>query len=86
MAPDPEDELTAELTERSDGNFMYLVHVLPELASGRLDLRANGPGEGLALPQGLRGYYEQHWRSMKSGDERSSAVGSAPCCASWQPP
>jgi hypothetical protein len=63
------DELTAELTQRSDGNFMYLVHVLPDLASGRLDLRVNGPGEGLELPQGLRGYYEQHWRSMKSSDE-----------------
>jgi hypothetical protein len=63
------EELTAGVTRRSDGNFMYLVHVLPDLASGRLDLRANGPEEGLALPQGLRGYYEQHWRSMKSSDE-----------------
>ena len=63
------EELTDEVTERSDGNFMYLVHVLPDLASGRLDLRADGTAEGLVLPRGLRGYYEQHWRSMKSGDE-----------------
>jgi hypothetical protein len=63
------EDLIAQVTERSDGNFMYLVHVLPDLASGRLDLQANGPEEGLALPQGLQGYYDQHWRSMKSSDE-----------------
>jgi hypothetical protein len=63
------EDLTAEVTRRSDGNFMYLVHVLPDLASGRLELRADGVEAALQLPHGLRGYYEQHWRSMKSEDE-----------------
>jgi len=62
------EELTAEVTRSSEGNFMYLVHVLPDLASGKLDLRSDRTAEPL-LPQGLRGYYEQHWRTMKSSDE-----------------
>jgi hypothetical protein len=51
---------------RSEGNFMYLVHVLPEIARGKL-----GPdeGEGMgALPRGLKGYYQRHWRDMKDAD------------------
>jgi hypothetical protein len=62
------EELAAEVTRSCEGNFMYLVHVLPDLVSGRLDLRP-GAAAGAALPQGLRGYYEQHWRTMKSADE-----------------
>lgn len=56
-------ELEREIWERSEGNFMYLRHVLPELAEGTF-------GEG-QLPQGLVGYYEGHWRRMKrhSGDQ-----------------
>jgi hypothetical protein len=51
---------------RSEGNFMYLVHVLPEIARGKL-----GPDEGegmAALPRGLKGYYKRHWRDMKDAD------------------
>ena len=56
----------AELTQLSEGNFMYLVHVLPELAAGRLTREtAGGIGE---LPRGLTGYYKRHWRDMKDAD------------------
>ena len=51
------EELTAEVTRRSEGNFMYLVHVLPDLAS---DVSGSGRAEAAqdaaVLPQGLRGY------------------------------
>jgi TIR domain len=48
-----------EIVRLSEGNFMYLRHVLPEIAAGRyenLDIQA--------LPKGLEGYYEDHWRRM----------------------
>lgn len=50
------------MRDKSEGNFMYLRYVLPELehlsgAYNNLDV--------MALPQGLRNYYEDHWRRMK---------------------
>lgn len=48
------------MSEKSDGNFMYLRHVLPEIEEG--------PYKNLALkelPKGLQNYYEDHWRRMK---------------------
>jgi len=51
------------LVEKSEGNFMYLRYVLPEIERGTYADR------GLAaLPQGLRNYYEQHWRRMRGED------------------
>ncbi|MEU7576298.1 hypothetical protein AB0B50_01655 [Streptomyces sp. NPDC041068] len=47
------------LAEKSEGNFMYLRHVLPELSGGLysdLDIQQ--------LPHGLENYYESHWRLM----------------------
>jgi hypothetical protein len=55
-----------EITALSEGNFMYLVHVLPEIARGQLSQDAVG-GIG-ALPRGLKGYYQRHWRDMKDAD------------------
>lgn len=55
-----------ELTKLSEGNFMYLVHVLPEIAAGRLSRRTVGTIGG--LPRGLTGYYKRHWRDMKDAD------------------
>ncbi|CCD95765.1 hypothetical protein BRAO375_4680022 [Bradyrhizobium sp. ORS 375] len=53
-----------ELTERSQGNFMYLVHVLNDIRDGRL-----GP-ETIEhihnLPRGLQAYYRRHWAGMRS--------------------
>jgi hypothetical protein len=61
-----EDDVVTELVKRSEGNFMYLVYVLPDLACGRYGLRDDVGGS--ALPIGLRGYYQRHWRDMKAAD------------------
>ncbi len=48
------------MTAKSEGNFMYLRHVLPEIESGAyhdLDFRD--------IPVGLQDYYEDHWRRMR---------------------
>jgi len=56
----------AAVSDLSEGNFMYLVHVLPEIERGTLGPAATG---GVAaLPRGLRGYYLRHWRDMKDAD------------------
>lgn len=54
------------LTSLSEGNFMYLVYVLPEIAVGRLSYETAGGIGG--LPRGLKGYYQRHWREMKDAD------------------
>ena len=55
-----------EFTHKSDGNFMYLRHVLPELESG-----AYRNTEISVLPEGLVNYYQDHWRRMKgAGGDR----------------
>ena len=58
-----------ELTKLSEGNFMYLVYVLPEIAAGRLNRQTVGGISG--LPRGLTGYYRRHWRDMKDADPDS---------------
>jgi AAA ATPase domain len=61
------DKFVQGITKASEGNFMYLVYVLPDLARGRLSL---DPSHEIAgLPEGLEGYYLQHWRAMKASDE-----------------
>ncbi len=48
-----------ELANKSEWNFMYLRHVLPEIERGAYqDLSIK------ELPAGLRGYYEDHWGRM----------------------
>lgn len=59
-------EFAERLTELAEGNFMYLVHVLPDIAGGRLT--AANVGSIGALPRGLQGYYLRHWRDMKAAD------------------
>ncbi len=57
-------EFVRIMKDKSEGNFMYLRYVLPEIAVGaytNLDL--------MELPQGLRNYYEDHWRRMKGKDQ-----------------
>jgi hypothetical protein len=54
------------VTDLSEGNFMYLVHVLPEIERGVLG--ADSVGGITGLPRGLRGYYQRHWRDMKDAD------------------
>jgi hypothetical protein len=53
------DDFVQRLAERSETNFMYLRHVLPEIERGIYrDLTIE------QLPVGLEGYYEDHWRRM----------------------
>ncbi len=71
-----EDEFIDEMVGRSEGNFMYLVHVLPDILHGRLGLEE---GQGIAsLPRGLRSYYQAHWRAMKNADEQQFTTKQRP--------
>lgn len=58
------DGFVAQLAERSQGNFMYLVHVLRDIRDGRIT------PENLSsvdeLPLGLSAYYQRHWRQMRN--------------------
>jgi hypothetical protein len=59
-----EQQFVDLLVEKSQGNFMYLRYVLPEIEYGAYtDLNLE------ALPIGLRNYYEDHWRRMRGRDE-----------------
>ena len=59
-----EREFVEIITEKSEGNFMYLVYVLADIRAGRLN--STNIGELRDLPVGLRHYYERHWKVMKS--------------------
>lgn len=49
---------------KSQGNFMYLHHVLPAIAEGKFKM-----GTIDELPEGLLEYYRRHWREMRDGRE-----------------
>lgn len=58
------DELAQTMLDKSEGNFMYLHYVLPAIERGEF---VNGT---LAeLPQGLKDYYERHWRQIRTVNE-----------------
>lgn len=59
------------LTAKSQGNFMYLVHVLRDIRSGAISATTADDVDN--LPQGLRAYYRRHWRDMRSHDEERFA-------------
>jgi hypothetical protein len=59
-------EFTETVVERSEGNFMYLVHVLEGIAAGSITAATFGGLEG--LPTGLMDYYTRHWRAMRNAD------------------
>lgn len=61
-----ENVFTTIITEKSQGNFMYLVYVLRDIRDGKLT--AINVDDIRKLPQGLREYYQRHWRSMKAQD------------------
>lgn len=52
------------VAEKSQNNFMYLRYVLPAIAKGQYDNL-----ELTDLPEGLEGYYQQHWVRMKMETE-----------------
>ena len=52
------------MAEKSEGNFMYLHYVLPEIERGLyIDM------ELTAIPQGLQSYYNVQWQRMKGRDQ-----------------
>ena len=54
------DDFLSALRAKSQGNFMYLYHVLPDIESGKLiSDRVDD------LPDGLLAYYQRHWRQMQ---------------------
>lgn len=61
-----ENEFLDTITERSEGNFMYLVYVLGDIRDGRLT--AANVDNIHKLPQGLKDYYQRHWRGMRAVD------------------
>ena len=67
------------LAERSEGNFMYIVHVLDDIRAGRISARTISGVQ--ALPRGLRDYYDRHWREMEVADpERFRGVEEPVIC------
>lgn len=51
------------LMERSEGNFIYLHHIIREISVG-----IYSSASLTELPQGLQRYYEEHWRIIKGED------------------
>ena len=63
------EQFIAGIRMKSQGNFMYLQHVLPPIAEGRFTF---GKQDILAeLPDGLKGYYQRHWREMQEGKKEN---------------
>ena len=58
------EELIETLIEKSDGNFMYLKYVIPEIAMGDYKDATLS-----TLPRGLEGYYRDHWNRMMAVPE-----------------
>ncbi len=61
------DAFITELTGKSQGNFMYLVHILEDIRGGSLSLENVDSVQD--LPKGLRAYYQRHWRLMREQDQ-----------------
>ena len=56
-----------QMRKKSEGNFMYLRYVLPEIETGAYkDLDVD------RLPVGLENYYEDHWHRMGMTDKSSA--------------
>lgn len=53
------DEFVVTLRDKSEGNFMYLHHVVPEIEHGAYDVAKLDE-----IPAGLKSYYDDHWKRM----------------------
>jgi len=62
-------EFVGELQKKSEGNFMYLRHVLPAIEAGTFT--KGGVNE---LPRGLKGYYQRHWEQMRGENAKAFEV------------
>ncbi len=59
-----EEVFVVEMVKKSQGNFMYLHHVLPAVAEGAYRDR-----DFTTLPIGLVNYYEDNWQLIKERDK-----------------
>jgi hypothetical protein len=59
------DHFTEEMIKKSEGNFMYLRHVLPAIKGGRFINYSLDE-----LPDGLEAYYRSHWAQMREQDTK----------------
>ncbi|MCP4213980.1 MAG: ATP-binding protein [bacterium] len=57
----PAEKFIDTLLQKSEGNFMYLYHILSAIKRGRISEKSLDQ-----LPAGLLAYYRTHWRQMKS--------------------
>lgn len=57
------EDFYEKLSEKSEGNFIYLRYVLPAIAEGKF-----GQVELGQLPTGLAAYYRGHWNTMQIAD------------------
>jgi hypothetical protein len=57
------DDFVETLIRKSQGNFMYIVHMLASIRQNRLTEEA--VNDITQLPIGLAGYYNMHWEVMK---------------------
>ena len=64
-----EEDATNVIIERSQGNFMYLVHVLRDIREGVLTIQTMG--SIYKLPKGLKEYYQRHWWFMRETGTRT---------------
>lgn len=63
-----EDEFVDVITEKSEGNFMYLFHVLNDIRDEKLTQSNVDSIDN--LPKGLNSYYKRHWREMEVSDQQ----------------
>jgi serine/threonine-protein kinase len=61
-----QDEFVDVITEKSEGNFMYLYYVLHDIRDGKLT--QSNVDSIHNLPKGLQSYYQRHWREMEVQD------------------
>ena len=63
-----EDDFIDAITEKSEGNFMYLFHVLHDIREGKLT--QTNVDKIQNLPKGLQSYYKRHWDDMEIQDSQ----------------
>jgi hypothetical protein len=61
-----DETFVVEMVDKSQGNFMYLRYVLPEIERGAYQDRSFD-----TLPVGLQNYYQDHWGRMRTRDENA---------------
>lgn len=65
-------DFVSTMTERSEGNFLYVVHVLNAIVDGSSLLERLGAAD--QLPLGLREYYRFHWQTMEMSNPNRFAA------------